>query len=410
MKADNSMTFKERRQFLLLARVFVAGFILLYVLFELIMAYLISSLSLEAFDQVKTKNVALRLHLNTTARKNLIIFSHGRSGSSITGDIFNQHPDVFYLYEPLQTVERTREQFKSDYDILAQKFLKSVFQCRFDEPNFVKDMELYYRRPIHPLISRAIASPPLCPYNVSDKRWDFKVCAKMTTRSLENACRQHKLTVIKVLIHRVPYKSLQSIISACAPKQVDCKIVFLVRDPRAVVPSSLSVDFYREQGGAAKLGTRMFSYNLCEQTEANLEVLKNLPAWLRNQVKLLRYEDLAGHPIAEMKRLYKFAGLSVLDSVTNWLNRSTHPSKQREDVDIQRGYDAAYTVDDAEAAINRWRWKVTDPNDITTIEMYCKHVMQLMGYRPVHNSYELQRNISIPLHSRDFEAEDWLQK
>lgn len=152
----------------------------------------------------------------------------------------------------------------------------------------------------------------------------------------------------------------------------------------------------------------MFSYNICEQTEANLGLLKNLPAWLRNQVKLLRYEDLAGHPIAEMKRLYKFAGLSVLDSVTNWLNRSTHPSKQREDVDIHRGYGAAYTVDDAEAAINRWRWKVTDLNDISTIEMYCKHVMQLMGYRPVYNSYELQRNISIPLHSRDFKAEDWL--
>lgn len=53
---------------------------------------------------------------------------------------------------------------------------------------------------------------------------------------------------------------------------------------------------------------------------------------------------------------------------------------------------------------------MTDPNDITTIEMYCKHVMQLMGYRLVHNSYELQRNITIPLHSRDFEAENWLQK
>lgn len=262
---------------------------------------------------------------------------------------------MFYLYEPLQTVERTREQFKSDYDILAQKFLKSVFQCRFDEPIFVKDMELYYRGLIHPLISRAIASPPLCPYNVSDERWDFKLCAKMTTKSLENACRQHKLTVIKVLIHRVPYKSLQSIISACAPKQVDCKIVFLVRDPRAVVPSSLAVDFYREQGGPAKLGTRVFSYNLCEQTEANLRILKSLPAGLCDRVKLLRYEDLAAHPIAEMKNLYKFAGLSVLDGVTNWLSRSTHPSKQREDVDIHRGYSPTFTIDDAEAAINRWR-------------------------------------------------------
>ena len=39
-------------------------------------------------------------------RQNLIIVAHGRSGSTFLGNIFNHHPNVFYLFEPYQTVER----------------------------------------------------------------------------------------------------------------------------------------------------------------------------------------------------------------------------------------------------------------------------------------------------------------
>ena len=121
-----------------------------------------------------------------TARRNLIIIAHGRSGSSIMGDIFNHHLDVFYMYEPLQTVERTYRNFHLDYNSLAQKFLSGVLQCKFAEPIFLEDIERYYRKPLHPRISHAIASPPLCPYKISDPRWDPKLCPKMTSEALEN--------------------------------------------------------------------------------------------------------------------------------------------------------------------------------------------------------------------------------
>lgn len=371
--------------------------------------FLANSVSLQLSDVLENREqekIVEQKSKSNSARKNLIIVSHGRSGSSITGDIFNHHPDVFYLYEPLQTVQRTQQKFSVNYDSLAQTFLTNVLRCNFNEPIFLEDIEFYYRRPLHPRISRAIGSPPLCPYNVSDKRWNYNLCPKMTSRSLGNACKHHyHLTVIKVLMSRIPFNSIQSLFSVCDSKDVDCKIVFLVRDPRAVVASSLSVNFYAEQGEASKMGTRMFSYKLCKQTEDNLEVFKNLPSWLRSRVILLRYEDFASDPLKEMRRLYKFAGLSHLESVVTWLNLTTHPTNQRSDMKIQ-GSEAAYTVDDAEAAINRWRWKV-HPHYITIIELYCKHALQLMGYRPVDNSYELQNNISIPLYSHDYEAKDW---
>ena len=41
---------------------------------------------------------------STSKRVNVIIISEPRSGSSFLGQIFNQHPDVFYLFEALRAV------------------------------------------------------------------------------------------------------------------------------------------------------------------------------------------------------------------------------------------------------------------------------------------------------------------
>lgn len=77
----------------------------------------------------KINSQQFKIHLpNMAARRNVIIVSHGRSGSSITGDIFNHHPDVFYLYEPLQTVQRTQQKFNVGYKGLAEIFLKKGSQ------------------------------------------------------------------------------------------------------------------------------------------------------------------------------------------------------------------------------------------------------------------------------------------
>ena len=50
--------------------------------------------------------------------------------------------------------------------------------------------------------------------------------------------------VLKVLISRIPENTINMILNACTSRDVDCKIVFVVRDPRDVIPSSKSVGFY----------------------------------------------------------------------------------------------------------------------------------------------------------------------
>ena len=343
------------------------------------------------------------------ARKNLIVVSHGRSGSTLMGDIFNHHPSVFYMYEPLQSVERVHTNLKpgSDYNDLAKEFLSGIFQCKFDSPELLADIEHFYRKPDHPRVSKAIASPPLCPYSTSDERWDQHLCPAMTSESLGSTCKEHyEMTVLKVLVNRVPDNNIGSILGACDTMDTNCRIIFLVRDPRAVIASALSVGFFKDnRGDSSRLGTREFSYWTCKETEDNLESIRKLPKSLRNRIKFQRYEDLALDPLKELSALYEFAGLSVLDSVKTWLNETTRQSRSACN-HAQDGEQATCTKDDAWLAANRWRWKV-HPHEIDVIEHYCRGVMLLMGYRPVHRSHELLANVKIPLFSRNFEARNW---
>ena len=252
-----------------------------------------------------------------TARKNLIIVSHGRSGSSLMGDIFNHNPSVFYMYEPLQSAKRItkgKSTTNESYSSIVEKFLTGVFRCKFDQPEILADIEKYYRKPDHPRISQAIASPPLCPYKLTDSRWDPKLCYPMTSESLRSACKiNYNLTVIKVLLSRIPENNIKHILNSCNSFDVDCKIVFLVRDPRAVIPSSRSIGFFKEKADKkALLSTRFYSYKQCKQTEDNLEFIRKLPDSLRSKIKLQRYEDLTINPLKELSALYEFAGLPVL--------------------------------------------------------------------------------------------------
>ena len=270
-----------------------------------------------------------------TARRNIVIVSHGRSGSSLMGDIFNHHPSVFYMYEPLQTPKRVlRKLYEGNttiYSGLVERFLTGIFRCKFDQPDFLADIKNYYRKSAHPRISNAIASPPLCPYRMTDPRWDPLLCHPMTSQSLGSACKDvYNLTVVKILFSRIPQNSIKAVLNLCQPlTEVDCKVVFLVRDPRAVIPSSRLTGFFKETGDLkSKESLRMYSYQQCQQLEDNLDFIRKLPDSLRFRIRIQRYEDVARDPLRELSGLYEFASLTVLDSVRMWLNETTHLSRR----------------------------------------------------------------------------------
>ena len=95
-------------------------------------------------SQIKLEpdNWKLNLALNKTR---VLIMTHHRSGSSFTGELFNQHPDVFYMYEPLKIVNGGCSGTTKD---LRRELLRNFMNCNFPNlrqmfPNIHKGHEHY---------------------------------------------------------------------------------------------------------------------------------------------------------------------------------------------------------------------------------------------------------------------------
>ena len=103
------------------------------------------------------------LDSSTSKRVNVIIVSEPRSGSSFLGQIFNQHPNVFYLFEPLRAVTVvTNEDLylnlpSENYNRLALKLLFEILNCRFRSSFYLDHFNSFHRSS-----RKALSSFPLC--------------------------------------------------------------------------------------------------------------------------------------------------------------------------------------------------------------------------------------------------------
>ena len=171
----------------------------------------------------------------TKTRLNVILLTHMSSGSTLVGNIFNLHPDVFYIYEPLNTLRRDintnewRALKKQSNDAYRQDFstlLRDLFTCGFDEERTIE-----------------LAFPEWArPFNAWDNR-----SAPLTKESSRKACNARKITVTKIMQTRLPSEGgIHELEQVCRsdPSKFDCFIVHQVRDPRAVLSSLISKHFY----------------------------------------------------------------------------------------------------------------------------------------------------------------------
>ncbi|KAL9981049.1 hypothetical protein ACROYT_G009705 [Oculina patagonica] len=253
-------------------------------------------------------------------RKVLLIVAHGRSGSTFLADIFNKHPEVFYVFEPLHGVQRLPIHGR-DYDKFAMNFLLHIFQCDFSVGNATRHIGRFYR-----VNSRVLSSPPFCKYEQADPRWKKELCSPVEQQDLEHSCEVHDTIVYKLLLERIPGQSIEKLFEVCEVAGIECKVIHLVRDVRPLVISSRKMSFFKEFDKRTRPSMRQFTYSHCEMTEKNLYLVKNFQPFLRSLVTLVRYEDLTVEPFKVLNHLYEFAGLELLDSIKQWVVKMTQPS------------------------------------------------------------------------------------
>ena len=334
-----------------------------------------------------------------TKRWNVIILTHMSSGSTFTGNLFNLHPDVFYLYEPLNNLRRdvygneldpldeaTNDVYKSDFSTL----FRDVFDCGFREDATLK---------------RAI--PPSVRSLKRLTYWRFS-SPEFTKETVSNACKAKKLTVAKVMQTRLPRNiGIQELQRVCSADQArfDCLIIHLVRDPRAVVSSLLGRKFFIMGGPKKKLLSssplttegrelvKQLAELMCSQVSNNINYAKeNWLNWFKGRYKVIRYEDIVGNAANTSNELYKFVGLSMVDSIYKWIVEGETP--------VGTGA-ATFTVSGNDVnRIGHWRFDRDFPL-VYLFEEACAPLMKLTGYIFVNGSEQLQHDLSKPLLTKE---------
>ncbi|XP_075045250.1 carbohydrate sulfotransferase 5-like [Mixophyes fleayi] len=328
----------------------------------------------------------------------LLIISSWRSGSSFVGQIFSQHPDVFYLMEPAWHVWMTM--FYNNAHVLhmaVRDLVRSVFLCDMS----VFDSYMPKERNISYLfqwaVSRALCTTPACNSfsrdNIVNESQCKKLCAKSPFDRVEQSCNTYSHIVIK----EVRFFDLKVLYPLLTDPSLNLKIIHLVRDPRAVAKSREQTKKSFTIDNAIVLnnnGTRLVDskYQVIQEIcRSNIQMYETAthksPDFLKDRYMLVRYEDVVQDPLREIKEMYKFAQLKLTDKLGKWIYNITHGESTGNKKE-------AFVITSRNAVNVSQAWRHALPfQKVKQIQDVCKGVMNLFGYQLV-DSEEEQKDLS----------------
>lgn len=337
-------------------------------------------------------------HIRKKEKVHLLIISTWRSGSSLVGQFFSQHPDVFYLMEPAWHVWKSKP-YSSAHDLHMPviDLIRSIFKCdmsAFDTyvTNMnVSDLFLWYN-------NRALCTPPACNYLSHDKYVNVTACKQLcgndSISKTEEACNRYSHIVVK----EVRIFDLSVIYPLLKDPSLNLKILHLVRDPRAVAKSrnqtfrALAVDnghVLNTKGRKINDTQFLVLREIC-QSHANMYKMatKDPPTFLNGRYMMVRYEDLVQDPLGKVQEMYKFVNLEMTEQVSEWISNVTHGQglpTRKEAFDI--------TSRDALNVSQAWRTMLPFHN-VLQIQDVCKDAMNAFQYQFMRSESQ-QRDLSL---------------
>ena len=311
------------------------------------------------------------LKVNDNGKKEVLIFTTMRSGSSFLGEMFNRNDDFMYMFEPL----RLHALNVTGYETINQKAdikWKKLFDCNIDE--FVNKSRQLYGKSRGEFI----------------KEWRFNsFCWKLPSCHgrvpLDLFCSKKKHVAIKeILVRRI---------NLTVPLLNEgVFVIHLLRDPRAIVNSIQQIEPNLVETNDQLNGLCL---SLKEQVEYSLRHLHRK----YSNYMLIRFEDITPSPDKFARYLYKFIGLKLPEKVTEWIKMSTTANNTVLNLDFFKKRLAFSTKRDSKSVATDWR-RVVSWETVNYLQQNsdCLYVITTLGYQMFKNVNELRH---IPNHVKN---------
>ncbi|CAK8684181.1 carbohydrate sulfotransferase 3-like [Clavelina lepadiformis] len=305
----------------------------------------------------------------------VVVFTTMRSGSSFLGELFNQHPQVFYLFEPLHAFGEYPSQASP-----RKKALLDLARCNFTG---IPDM---YRKAINETgnndISAKCGKENLCfAFKSRFLARDTDLCDGGKCRGpydplvLSEICRRSLFPAMKIIFE--PF--LNTLQPLMEDPSLNVKVIHLVRDPRAVIQSRKVV--FTSYDPKTTFLIKSQSRRLCQRDLQNLKYANcvetfcdsNATFWKEKYLRL-RYEDVSLRPLEAAKAVYNFVGLNFEPGVKAWIKKNTENSPKNSD--------QFSTSRNTSEAMSHWR-KDLSFEEISEVQEECKEMMKILNYKEV---------------------------
>ncbi|XP_047499068.1 carbohydrate sulfotransferase 6-like isoform X2 [Penaeus chinensis] len=294
-------------------------------------------------------------------RKAVVLFSRWRSGSTFMGELLKKAGrGIFYSYEPLydygahvlyEDIEETR---------MAVEEVKHILRCQFD---FGKIEEILRS---NPLLREACETSGYCK--------DVNHTAEL--------CRRSSLHVAKVL--RLGLQWARPLLEM---EDVEVKLIYLVRDPRAVLSSRARVAW-------CSTPTCKDVEMVCSLLEDDLLEASLLQEDYPTRFHLIHYDEFCQTPFAALQKLMTFLGLPVTRDQKKIL-QSKLPSR-----------DPLSIYKNSSAQAQLWRTRTSFTGVVMPVQRWCWTSLQNLGLRMFFSEKNLA-NLSLPVLLQPGESDDF---
>ena len=319
----------------------------------------------------------------------VMILARMRTGSTLAGEIFNQNPDVFYLFEPLHTIDcYVRRKYIKEYERMERSrvLLNNLNTCHFSQ-TYVDCITAWGLGRFKSNVLRRICDT------------SFR-CNILSPETLAQECVKYE----NVFAMKMIRANLEMIRPLVTEKQMNIKIIHLIRDPRGTANSRKR--YYNDMlnmnaGAAGRFGIRTRTMvelgllekkpnlpykvntleSLCQWMRETVGTAKDHPEWLKGRYKIVRYEDMAHDPIRITKDIYDFVGLDLSEDIVQWVRENTNTTEDK-------GMQTFSTHKNSSATASSWRQFLTY-KEVLSVQKICGDVMNLLGYPLIEKPEDL---------------------